>query len=259
MALAMMPLAAIRKVWALWPFSCLGTVLVITCIFAVLGVEGQQLASKQLEQPTLMNKNGFLVAIGQACFMFEGIGLVLPTYDASSDPDSFPRIYAGVQTCTLLLISAVGVSGYIAYGNHVQSLVLLNFPGGTVVYVLRLCFMVQVLCSFPLQLLPASRLVEDKFFEKVSNPSWLRKLAKTVFRAVLVAVLAGIAFCSADRLDNFVSLIGALCGVPLAFIFPAACHLHIVGRGKTLDVVMIGVGSVLTVVVTAVNVLAFIR
>jgi len=44
------------------------------------------------------------------------------------------------------------------------------------------------------------------------------------FRSLLVICLALIAFLGASHLDNFVSLIGALCGVPLAFIFPAAAH-----------------------------------
>lgn len=47
------------------------------------------------------------------------------------------------------------------------------------VFGVRLAFMLQVLCSFPLQMLPASRLIEGLFFERISDPPMARKLAKT--------------------------------------------------------------------------------
>lgn len=88
--------------------------------------------------------------------------------------------------------------------------------------------MLQVLCSFPLQMLPAARVVvswlvqrkrlrpqELLVFEPTSDPPWSRKMAKTGFRFMLVCLFALVAFLGASHLDNFVSLIGALCGVPL--------------------------------------------
>eukprot|EP00440_Ansanella_granifera_P021520 gb/GFBE01023359.1/.p1 GENE.gb/GFBE01023359.1/~~gb/GFBE01023359.1/.p1 ORF type:complete len:518 (+),score=84.14 gb/GFBE01023359.1/:1-1554(+) len=259
MAIGMIPLVAIRKVSALWPLSCLGTVLVISGVFVVLGYEIQQVVPIHRDDPLpLTNWNGFLVCIGQACFMFEGIGLVLPTFDSSLNPGRFPCIYLVVMAFVLTIVFLVGILGYLAYGQQVHNLVLLDFPQGTAVAIVRLAFMVQVLCSFPLQMLPAARLLENQFFTPVSNPSMPRKAAKTSFRAVFTAFLAYVAYLGADRLDNFVSLIGALCGVPLAFIFPALCHYKIVGSAKAIDGALIGFGLTLTVVVTVVNVSAFL-
>eukprot|EP00931_Biecheleriopsis_adriatica_P056695 TRINITY_DN33607_c0_g1_i1.p1 TRINITY_DN33607_c0_g1~~TRINITY_DN33607_c0_g1_i1.p1 ORF type:complete len:525 (-),score=77.81 TRINITY_DN33607_c0_g1_i1:81-1607(-) len=258
MALSMIPLAAIRKVSALWPFSCLGTVLVIVGVFVVLGFEvGQAATVPSGDISPVTTWSGLFVCIGQACFMFEGVGLVLPTFDSCRNPRDFPRIYAIVLLFILGIVFAVGILGYLAYGESVQSLVLLNFPESRLVTVVRVAFMVQVLCSFPLQMLPAIRLVENLIFAQVSNPSWPRKAAKSTFRGFWVILLSGIAFLGSNQLDNFVSLIGSFCGVPLAFTFPAYCHYRIVGSSSVSDVALITFGILLTVIVSAVNIAAF--
>eukprot|EP00438_Fugacium_kawagutii_P008608 Skav234204 [mRNA] locus=scaffold2795:76670:77560:- [translate_table: standard] len=107
-------------------------------------------------------------------------------------------------------------------------------------------------------MLPASRLIEGLIFEPISDPPMSRKVAKTGFRFLLVISFAAIAYLGASHLDNFVSLIGALCGVPLAFIFPAAAHYVLIKEQRWLDLLLMAVGMVLTILVTAVNVVAFL-
>eukprot|EP00913_Durusdinium_trenchii_P012201 g11460.t1 len=152
------------------------------------------------------------------------------------------------------------------FGQGVHNLILLDFQPNVLVFLVRMAFMIQVLCSFPLQMLPATRLIELSFFgPPVSDPPFARKLAKSGrsgrvqegFRAVLVAVFALIAYAGASHLDNFVSLIGALCGVPLAFIFPAAAHYFLIERCCS-DLLLMAFGVILTVLVTAVNLAAFL-
>lgn len=259
MAVAMVPLAAIRKMSQLWPLSAIGSVLVIGGSFMVLGFEAHALTDASREEPLLLvNWKSVLVCIGQGCFMFEGIGLVLPTYDAARNQENFPLIYVVVLLLMLTLVSCVGVFGYIAYGLDVQNLVLLNFPQSSTVTAVKLAFAVQALFSFPLQLLPAVRLVESSLFTPMSNPSLPRKSAKTAFRAAYVALLALVAILAASKLDNFVSLIGALCGVPVAFIFPAICHHRLLGSSPVTDFCLVVMGLVLMVTVTYTNVNEFV-
>ena len=92
MAVVMVPLVALRKVASLWPLSLLGTVLVIVGLLIVGSLEVQAVVEESPEL-TMLNWSGVLVCIGQACFMFEGIGLILPTYDASRNPQDFTWIY----------------------------------------------------------------------------------------------------------------------------------------------------------------------
>jgi len=71
-----------------------------------------------------------MVSPWQACFMFEGIGLILPTFDASKKPEDFPWIYTITMTATLSLVCCIGLFGYMAFGQGVQNLVLLDFQPG---------------------------------------------------------------------------------------------------------------------------------
>eukprot|EP00933_Yihiella_yeosuensis_P083049 TRINITY_DN9713_c1_g4_i1.p1 TRINITY_DN9713_c1_g4~~TRINITY_DN9713_c1_g4_i1.p1 ORF type:complete len:393 (-),score=45.54 TRINITY_DN9713_c1_g4_i1:103-1152(-) len=260
-ALIMAPLVAIRKVASLWFFSLLGTVIIVLGIFVVLTLEGIQVAevaeADEMPKLPMINWDGLFVCLGQACFMFEGIGLVLPTYDSAEKPETFPKWYTVTLIFMLALVSSVGLCGFIAYGEDVRSLVLLNFPKGPVVWGLQLAFMIQVLCTFPLQMLPAVRLVEDNFFEYQSDPPLARKLAKSIFRAGFTGLLATIAYCGANKLDNFVSLIGAACGIPLAFVFPALCHSRIVESGCGVDRALMVGGTILMVCVVVVNLISF--
>lgn len=259
MCLVILPVVAIRKISSLWPLSLLGTLLVVLGVVVVFGLELEGLVETHDRGPLLwMNWRELLVCLGQACFMFEGIGLILPTFDASKKPEDFPWIYTITMTATLSLVCCIGLFGYMAFGQGVQNLVLLDFQPGVLVFGVRLAFMLQVLCSFPLQMLPASRLIEGLFFERISDPPMARKLAKTGFRFLLVICFAAIAYLGASHLDNFVSLIGALCGMPLAFIFPAAAHYILIKEQQWLDLLLMAIGAVLTVLVTAVNIVAFI-
>ena len=162
-----------------------------------------------------------------------------------------------VQSGTLAVVCSIGLLGYMAFGDDVAALILLNFPKCIAVSLVRFAFMVQVWCSFPLQFLPGTRLLETFFFTPVSDPPLMRKAAKTAFRALVVVLLAGISVLGASKLDNFVSLIGALCGVPLAFIFPAIAHYALVKECRCLDIVLVVFGVTLTILVTGVNIMAF--
>lgn len=111
------PVVAIRKISSLWPLSLLGTVLVIFGVLVVFGLEVDGMLDSRGGDITLMNWKELLVCVGQACFMFEGIGLILPTYDASKNPHDFPRIFVLTQTATLCLVWCIGFFGYMAFGH----------------------------------------------------------------------------------------------------------------------------------------------
>merc|ERR1719277_1324148 len=106
--------------------------------------------------------------------------------------------------------------------------------------------------GFPLQLLPAVRIVENLFLQK-SRPGTWDKHIKNCFRLFFVFLVANIAVIGSSSLDHFCSLIGAVCGLPLAFIFPAICHRRLVATDGSwaarADVAMVIFGFVLTVVV----------
>lgn len=188
---------------------------------------------------------------------FEGIGLVIPTFESSKEPDRFPFIFASVMLLIWVLVLSVGLLGYLAYGEDVQPLILLNFKAGPAINSIRLLFSFAMFCTFPLMLLPAVRLVESGFFTPVSNPTLARKCQKNVFRAGYVAMLGCLAILGSTSLDSFVTIIGASFGCPLAFVFPLACHYQLVATSrfeKGVDLVLGITGSLITIVVSGLSI-----
>lgn len=65
------------------------------------------------------------------------------------------------------------------------------------------------------------------FSDRFHNAS-VRKTLKNSFRALTVVVTAIVAlFCAGKAYDNFVSLIGSFCSVPLGLIIPIILHLRL--------------------------------
>merc|ERR1719369_2181675 len=108
--------------------------------------------------------------------------------------------------------------GYRSFGAATDTLVLLNLPDGWLTGLVQVAFGISMMASFPLQLLPAVRIIESFFFLP-SRPFTRDKHVKSAFRAFFVLIVAAVSILGATSLDHFVSLIGAVCGLPLAFIF----------------------------------------
>jgi amino acid permease len=79
------------------------------------------------------------------------------------------------------------------------------------------------------------------------------KWMKNVFRAVFVSCLGVIAYYGASNLDNFVSIIGSSCCIPLMFIYPAMLHYYGVAEKpseKMTDIGVIIFGVISTIWIT---------
>eukprot|EP00929_Paragymnodinium_shiwhaense_P023678 TRINITY_DN14772_c0_g1_i2.p1 TRINITY_DN14772_c0_g1~~TRINITY_DN14772_c0_g1_i2.p1 ORF type:complete len:531 (-),score=73.02 TRINITY_DN14772_c0_g1_i2:331-1923(-) len=160
--LVMMPLAAVRKVSKLWVFTTLGTTAVIIGVFTILGVEGSEVYAGEtaLQDLELVRWENALMFMGTACYVFEGIGCMMPIYDSTRDQDKFPAILIVVFVIFLGLNIAIGMLGSWAYREAVQAIVLLNLPEGILRTAMQLAFAFTMIFTFPLQLLPAVCLVD---------------------------------------------------------------------------------------------------
>jgi len=222
------PLVLIRNVMKLSLVNLVGGALTMAGILLTFGLLGRRLGEGAAPVQAV-NQSGVLVAVGIACFTFEGIGLVIPIYDSCRNPQHFTAVYSLTIGLVAALITAMSALGYFAFGEDTQTLVLLSLPDGALPRFVQVTFCVVMLASLPLQLLPAVRIVEGLFLQP-SRPLTWDKHIKSLFRIAFLALLAGVSIVGATSLDHFVSFVGAVCGLPLAFIFPAICHRRLVAR-----------------------------
>jgi proton-coupled amino acid transporter len=110
----------------------------------------------------------------------------------------------------------------------------------------------------PVQLFPAIRILEQKFFgQRSGKQNMLTKWKKNAFRTCIVLLAGLIAVAGASNLDKFVALIGSVACVPLVYIYPAYLHLKGIAQSnlaKAGDILMMVVGLVAMVYTASITI-----
>ncbi|OBZ85126.1 Vacuolar amino acid transporter 3 [Choanephora cucurbitarum] len=240
------PLAMIRKIQKLSVFALIADAFILIGLsylyyydFLTLALEG--VANVEW----IVNPASFPMFIGTAVFTFEGVGLIIPITESMKDPKKFPKVLSGTMLFITLLFISIGLLSYLAFGDDVQTVILLNLPVSPVVNTIQGLYAMAICLSIPLQLFPAIRIVETGLFSKSGKNNPVVKWQKNMFRFASVLVSAGVAIVGSSDLDKFVSLIGSVFCIPLCFLFPPLFHYKAVAtnwKHKTIDVAIIAFG-----------------
>ena len=239
--LIFLPLSLVRKIAKLSSAALLADVFILAGIFYLFYYEINHLLTHGIAKVMLFNRVDFPLLIGTAVFTFEGIGLVIPITDSMKEPQKFPRALTGVMLVVMVLFSAAGVLSYAAFGSKVQTVVFSNLPRDSgFVQAIQVFYSLAILLSLPLQLFPALSILELGLFRRSGKYDWRTKMEKNLFRFVVVIFCMLCAWVGADDLDKFVSLIGSVACVPLAFVYPPLLHLRGCARTRTAKILDIG-------------------
>jgi len=177
--------------------------------------------------------------ISFAIYSYEGIGLVMPVAEACATPKKFNGIMiAAIATITVELIF-FGTLGYLTYGSDMdQQIITEMLPAGNfVVIFLKLAFCLCIFLAFPLHVTPLNSIVEGNLISSCLNrPNWseqARTWARNASRFLICLVIVSFAVLLADKLDKFLSLLGALFCSPLALTIPAVLHLKLIATTRS--------------------------
>jgi proton-coupled amino acid transporter len=219
----------------------------------------------------MLKPSTFPLFVGSSIYTFEGIGLVLPLFSVAS-PALRPH-YKGVLKSTVYGLLAIyifiGSIGYVAFGDAVEPAITSSLPersGWTVGVQLMYCM--ALMFTYPLMLFPVIDIIETAILK--SNPessssdaaqpssssgggseggcggdeSWELTWKKNAIRAGIVGFTAVASIALEGALDNLVALVGALCSLPLAFIYPSLFHNRLIGSHPRRDMFIAGMGAV---------------
>ncbi|GAA5814999.1 hypothetical protein MFLAVUS_008503 [Mucor flavus] len=242
------PLAMIRKIQKLSIFALIADAFILVGLVYLYYYDFLTLALHGVGKVEwFINPASFPMFIGTAVFTFEGVGLIIPITESMKEPKKFPKVLAWTMLFITLLFISLGLLSYLAFGEDVQTVVLLNLPATPLVNTIQGLYALAICLSIPLQLFPAIRIVETGLFSKSGKNDPLVKWQKNVFRFAAVLVCAGVAIAGSADLDKFVSLIGSLFCIPLCFLFPPLFHLKAVAstwKQKSIDISIITFGTV---------------
>lgn len=228
---AFIPLAMIRKIQRLSVFALIADVFIVIGLAYLFYYDLKELVMIGPVHVELWNPVHFPLFIGTAAFTYEGIGLVIPICESMKEPKKFPKVLTRALVVITGLFILIGALSYMTFGENVETIILLNLPSrDPMVSSIQTLYSLAICLSIPLQLFPAIRIMENGLFvTKSGKNNTVVKWQKNVFRVFIVFLCAGIGIIgSKDKLDKFVSLVGALFCIPLCFIFPPLFHLRAV-------------------------------
>lgn len=214
------PLAMIRKIQKLSVFALIADVFILLGLSYLYYYDTLTLVTKGFgDVQWIINPKSFPLFIGTAVFTFEGIGLgkksipvinvlskmltldyllfiflVIPIAESMKEPEKFPKVLTGSMIFMTILFTSVGVVSYLAFGDDVETVILLNLPAhSAVVDTIQLLYAMAICLSIPLQLFPAIRIMENGIFTLSGKNNLLVKWQKNLFRFGMVVVCSIIA------------------------------------------------------------------
>jgi len=198
-----------------------------------------------------LNTATWLDMVGSAVYSYEGIGDVLPLLEVTEKPEQYPRILLYVLLTVMLLYVSFGEYCLFIYGDALQTpLITDNLPKNVIVYLIKIFFSINLVFTYPLQLHPASIIIESYLYRgmvKSKRRQWLKNLSRTLL------VLFTVIFCLSlgNSLDKFISILGSLACTPISFTLPCMFHLKLFANELTqkqryLDYFIIGFSIFIT-------------
>ncbi|KIW05794.1 hypothetical protein, variant [Verruconis gallopava] len=264
--LAIIPLSFIRNVSKLGPAALLADIFIIFGLAYIYYYDITTISKNSglRSDVMLFNPKDFPLTIGSAIFTFEGIGLILPIQSSMKRPQDFGKLLTAVMIIITAVCASVGFLSYGAFGESTRVEIINNFPqGDKLVNSVQFLYCMAVLVGEPVQLFPAVRIMEGKFFGRRSGKNSTKtKWKKNFFRATVVLISGAIAMVGAGDLDKFVSLIGSFACVPLVYIYPAYLHYKGIAQSryaKLGDVIMIILGLICMIYTSVITVAIWVE
>ncbi|KAF8927178.1 neutral amino acid transporter [Haplosporangium gracile] len=249
------PLALIRNIARLSFTAVIADIFICFGLVYMYYFDIFTLATNGLSDVVLFNPKDFALFVGTAVFTFEGIGLIIPITESMREPEKFPKVLTGVMIGITVLFTSLGALSYATFGSKTQTVILLNLPQQShLVQSVQGLYSIAIMLSIPLQLFPAIRIMENGLFTRSGKYNMLVKWQKNFFRILSLFACAAIAIWAGEDLDKFVSVVGSVACIPLAYIFPAMFHYktHPNPKTRVFDVLLFAFG-VITMVYTTGN------
>jgi len=172
---------------------------------------------------------GVFQAIGVISFAFVCHHNSLLIYGSLRTPtlDRFTKVTHISTAVSLVACCTLAISAYVVFTDKTQGNILNNFAADdTVINVARFCFGLNMFTTLPLELFVCREVIEQFFFPH--EPFNIQR--HVFFTTVILCSSMIIALITCD-LGVMLEITGGASATALAFIFPAACYLHLANLG----------------------------
>lgn len=228
------PVSWYRDLSALTIFNVVGNLLIFGALLVLSAVTTTGLWEQgPVSELRLASPLGQLITFaGFSVFAFEGITMVIPIYVAHKNKDSFTFTLGWTIMGITALFSIFASANVVLYGDVLEPIVTLNLPSSSILRVWVSCaFALGSLTLVFLMAFPTYEIIETNLSR--SSIRWVTRCAGSrSMRTAVVTLCAVLARFGGSSLDLFISGVGAIGCVPLAFVYPAAIHYCLVAETK---------------------------
>ncbi|KAJ1886566.1 hypothetical protein LPJ66_009570, partial [Kickxella alabastrina] len=256
--LVYIPLSFVRKIKKFASISVIGNFFILIGLGYLFVYDFWSLAVNGPAKVVQFNPSKFPLLVGTAAFSYEGISLVIPIVESMEHKEKFNKVLTSSLVICAGLFVSIGALSYLTFGDAIEPVVLLNLPSGSMWTLgIQLLYSLAIIMSVPLQLFPAIRILESGLFTRSGKGNLVVKTQKNLFRTLVVVVVALVAVFGAEKLDNFIAIVGAGACIPLSFLFPPMLHYRVFANtlgAKIKDMALIAVALFGLVYVTYISV-----
>ncbi|XP_026313980.1 proton-coupled amino acid transporter-like protein pathetic [Hyposmocoma kahamanoa] len=222
-AMLLIPLiliAQVRYLKFLVPFSVVANVCFmitfgITCFYTFTGVDNH------MDTKLVTDVSQWPLFLSTAIFAMEGINVVMPVENEMSNPEHFlgcPGVLSTTMILVVLLYGAVGLFGYLKYGESVLGSITLNLPGDEPLALsAKFLIAVAVFFTYCLQMYAPMDIIwlriKSRFKKKFYN---IAQIALRTLSVVFTVVLA----VAIPDLELLIGLVGAIFFSTLGLLIP---------------------------------------
>lgn len=251
------PLVWIRKMKILSYPSLLADIFVVFSVAYIIGADGVDVYQEGVNESVIygINKSEFLLAFGLAVYCYEGIGLVIPIESSMREKKKLPPTLGITIIIVTALFCSFGIMNYLVYAEEIEPIILLNLDRSVfMTQVVQIFYMLAIIFSYPLMFYPAIEIIEFHLLARMEKNTSARLWTENFLRTCIVVALSFLAMVGAQNFDKFVAIIGSLCCVPLAFVYPAAFHFKLCAKNlasKVIDVCFFSIGIAILLATTS--------
>lgn len=253
-------LASLPSLKFLAPTSMFGNVSLMVSVGLILSVglvSPTVQAGIDLSTLPLFKLHTFPVFFGIVGFAYSVHGVVINFESEMAKPEQFGTVLSAAIFLVMLLYQCVGPLCYIYFGEDTKGAITDNLDGvpeiaPVLVLLVKLCLSISLCCTYPIQLTPVVKIMEQKLLGR--RPRGLAHVALRCSVVLFTCVLAQ----TVPFFGLFASLVGGCSASLMNLIMPPLCYLKLAWvqlstPQKLLNALCVLIGATVVVVSTVVT------
>lgn len=230
MAILIIPFLAIysiRNLKLLAPFSQFANILTFIGIGMIMYYIFRESPTFEGKQ-SIAEPGKFPLFFGTVLFALEAVGVMISLENNMKHPKKFLATFGVLNIgmgIIVVLYAAMGILGYLKYGDDTVGSITLNIPQEEIVaQITKVLFSIAIYISYALQGYVPIEIIWYNYMKKNYEDSKYKVLYEYLVRLAVLTITFLLAV-AIPRLGLFISLFGALCLSVLGLAFPAIMEL----------------------------------